>query len=37
MTNPFDDADAMFLVVVNDEEQYSLSARRSRKCRPVGR
>ena len=24
MTNPFDDADATFLVVVNDEEQYSL-------------
>lgn len=24
MTNPFDDEDAEFLVLVNDEEQYSL-------------
>ena len=24
MTNPFDDPDGQFLVLVNDEEQYSL-------------
>lgn len=24
MTNPFDDAEGSFLVLVNDEEQYSL-------------
>jgi len=26
MTNPFDDKEAAFLVLVNDEEQYSLWA-----------